>query len=122
LILFVVQVSLDGWLFGAGRLGRVIAAQLTACSPVLLSSDHLGNTTPLDLLTWPVARLCVAVALLRDRPRWWLGGGVAAGIGLSPQPRRPITAHGHPPICAQKVSAARHPISTGTNYTNCKTA
>jgi hypothetical protein len=26
--------------------------------------------------------LCVTVALLRDRPRWWLGGGVAAGIGL----------------------------------------
>jgi hypothetical protein len=69
-------------LFGAGTLGRVIAALLTACTPVLLSSDHLGNTTPLDLLTWPVVGLCVAVALLRDRPRWWLGGGVAAGIGL----------------------------------------
>jgi hypothetical protein len=89
---------------------------------VLLSSDHLGNTTPLDLLTWAVVALCVAVALLRDRPRWWLGGGVAAGIGLSPQPRRPVTADGHPPICAQKVSATRHPISTGTYSTNCKTS
>ena len=26
--------------------------------------------------------LCVTTALLRDRPRWWLGAGVAAGIGL----------------------------------------
>ncbi len=26
--------------------------------------------------------LCVATALLRDRPRWWLGAGAAAGIGL----------------------------------------
>ncbi|HEY3872593.1 MAG TPA: glycosyltransferase family 39 protein [Actinocrinis sp.] len=69
-------------LFGAGRLGRVAAALLTACSATLLSADHLGNTTPLDLLTWPAVALCVAVALLRDRPRWWLGGGVAAGIGL----------------------------------------
>jgi hypothetical protein len=78
----VVVAARFAALFGAGKLGRVIAALLTACSPVLLSSDHLGNTTPLDLLTWPVVTLCVAVALLRDRPRWWLGGGVAAGIGL----------------------------------------
>jgi hypothetical protein len=78
----VVLAARFAALFGAGRLGRVIAALLTACSPVLLSADHLGNTTPLDLLTWPVVALCVAVALLRDRPRWWLGGGGAAGIGL----------------------------------------
>jgi len=78
----VVLAARFAALFGAGRLGRVIAALLTACSPTLLSSDHLGNTTPLDLLTWPVVALCVAVALLRGRPRWWLGGGVAAGIGL----------------------------------------
>jgi len=78
----VVVAARFAALFGAGRLGRVLAALLTACTPVLLSSDHLGNTTPLDLLTWPVVGLCVAVALLRDRPRWWLGGGVAAGIGL----------------------------------------
>jgi hypothetical protein len=78
----VVLAARFAALFGAGGLGRVIAALLTACSPVLLSSDHLGNTTPLDLLTWPAVALCVAVALLRDRPRWWLGGGVAAGIGL----------------------------------------
>jgi hypothetical protein len=78
----VVLAARFAALFGAGRLGRVIAALLTACTPALLSSDHLGNTTPLDLLTWPVVGLCVAVALLRGRPRWWLGGGVAAGIGL----------------------------------------
>jgi hypothetical protein len=78
----VVLAARFAALFGAGTPGRVIAALLTACTPVLLSSDHLGNTTPLDLLTWPVVALCVAVALLRGRPRWWLGGGVAAGIGL----------------------------------------
>ncbi len=78
----VVLAARFAALFGAGPPGRVIAALLTACTPVLLSSDHLGNTTPLDLLTWPVVGLCVAVALLRGRPRWWLGGGVAAGIGL----------------------------------------
>jgi hypothetical protein len=78
----VVLAARFAALFGAGRPGRVVAALLTACSATLLSADHLGNTTPLDLLLWPVVTLCVAVALLRDRPRWWLGGGVAAGIGL----------------------------------------
>ncbi len=69
-------------LFGAGRVGRVLAALVMACSPVLLGADHVGNTTPIDLLAWPAALFCVAIALLRDRPRWWLGAGVAAGLGL----------------------------------------
>ena len=41
-----------------------------------------GNTTPYDLLAWTVVTVCAAMALLRDRPRWWLGAGVAAGIGV----------------------------------------
>jgi 4-amino-4-deoxy-L-arabinose transferase-like glycosyltransferase len=75
-------------LFGAGRgatgirSGRTFAALGTATAPVLLSATHIGNTTPYDLLAWAVVLLCVATALLRDRPRWWLGAGAAAGIGL----------------------------------------
>jgi hypothetical protein len=69
-------------LFGAGRRGRVLAALSTACAPVIIGATHIGNTTPYDLLAWAVVLLCVATALLRDRPRWWLGAGAAAGIGL----------------------------------------
>jgi 4-amino-4-deoxy-L-arabinose transferase-like glycosyltransferase len=69
-------------LFGAGRAGRVLAALATACAPVLLAAVHVGNTTPYDLLAWAVVTWCVATALLRDRPRWWAGAGLAAGIGL----------------------------------------
>jgi 4-amino-4-deoxy-L-arabinose transferase-like glycosyltransferase len=69
-------------LFGAGRLGRVLAALATACAPIVIGAVHVGNTTPLDLLTWAAVLLCVSTALLRDRPRWWLGGGVVAGAGL----------------------------------------
>jgi 4-amino-4-deoxy-L-arabinose transferase-like glycosyltransferase len=69
-------------LFGAGRLGRVLAALGTACAPIVLGAVHIGNTTPLDLFTWAAVLLCVSTALLQDRPRWWLGGGVAAGAGL----------------------------------------
>jgi len=69
-------------LFGAGRAGRVLAALGTATAPVLMGACHIGNTTPYDLLAWAVVLLCVATALLRDRPRWWLGAGAAAGVGL----------------------------------------
>ena len=69
-------------LFGAGRFGRVLAALVTACAPVLLGAVHIGNTTPLDLLAWTAVLLCVSTALLRHRPRWWLTAGVVAGLGL----------------------------------------
>jgi hypothetical protein len=69
-------------LFDGGRAARVIAALAVAIAPVLLGAMHIGNTTPYDLLAWTVVTVCVATALLRDRPRWWLGAGVAAGIGI----------------------------------------
>jgi Dolichyl-phosphate-mannose-protein mannosyltransferase len=69
-------------LFDGGREARVIAALAAAIAPIFLGAMHNGNTTPYDLLAWTVVTVCVATALLRDRPRWWLGAGVAAGIGL----------------------------------------
>src|SRR5499427_858253 len=69
-------------LFGAGRFGRVLAALATACAPIVIGATHIGNTTPLELLAWAAVLLCVTTALLRHRPRWWLGAGAAAGAGL----------------------------------------
>jgi hypothetical protein len=67
---------------GAGRLGRVLAALCLAGAPVLLGAVHIGNTTPPALLAWTLVVLCVSTAIARDRPRWWLGAGIAAGLGL----------------------------------------
>lgn len=78
----VVLTARQAALLGAGRAGRVLAALAMACAPVLLAADHVGNTTPWDLLAWTVVVVCVSTALLRGRPRWWLGAGVAAGLGL----------------------------------------
>jgi 4-amino-4-deoxy-L-arabinose transferase-like glycosyltransferase len=69
-------------LFDGGRAARVIAALAVAIGPVFLGSVHVGNTTPYDLLAWTAITVCAATALLRGRPRWWLGAGVAAGIGI----------------------------------------
>jgi hypothetical protein len=78
----VVMAARFAALFGAGRFGQVLAALAMACTPVLIGADHIGNTTPLDVLAWTAVLLCVATALLRDRPHWWLGAGAVAGIGL----------------------------------------
>jgi len=78
----VVAAARLAALFGAGRPGRVLAALTTACAPVVIGAVHLGNTTPLDLLAWAAVLLCVTTALLRHKPRWWLGAGAAAGVGL----------------------------------------
>ena len=69
-------------LFDGARTARVVAALAVAIAPVFLGAMHVGNTTPYDLLAWTVVTTCVATALLRDRPRWWLGAGIAAGIGI----------------------------------------
>jgi 4-amino-4-deoxy-L-arabinose transferase-like glycosyltransferase len=69
-------------LFGAGRSGQILAALLTACAPLVVALAHLGITASPGLLAWAVVLLCVTTALLRDRPRYWLGAGLAAGIGL----------------------------------------
>jgi Dolichyl-phosphate-mannose-protein mannosyltransferase len=78
----VIMAARLAALFGAGRLGRVLAALITACAPVIIGAVHVGNTTPLDLLAWTAVLLCVSTALLRHRPRWWLAAGAAAGAGL----------------------------------------
>ena len=78
----VIMTARLAALFGAGRFGRVLAALVMACAPVLLGAVHIGNTTPLDLLAWTAVLLCVATALLRHRPRWWVAGGAVAGLGL----------------------------------------
>jgi 4-amino-4-deoxy-L-arabinose transferase-like glycosyltransferase len=69
-------------LFDGGRAARVIAALAVAIAPVFMATNHIGNTTPYDLLAWTLVTVCAAIALLRDRPRWWLGAGVAAGLGI----------------------------------------
>jgi Dolichyl-phosphate-mannose-protein mannosyltransferase len=78
----VVAAAKLAALMRAGRLGRILAALTTACAPVALGAAHYGNTTAPDLLAWAIVLVCAAMALLRDRPRWWLGAGVAAGLGL----------------------------------------
>ena len=78
----VVLAARQAVIFGAGRIGRILAALAMAGAPVLLGAVHIGNTTPPALLTWTLVVLCATTAIMREQPRWWLGAGVFAGVGL----------------------------------------
>jgi 4-amino-4-deoxy-L-arabinose transferase-like glycosyltransferase len=78
----VVMAARLAVLFGGGRFARVLAALATACAPLVIALAHLGITEPLNLLAWAAVLVCASTALLRDSPRWWLGAGAVAGLGL----------------------------------------
>jgi 4-amino-4-deoxy-L-arabinose transferase-like glycosyltransferase len=66
---------------GGGRLAQVLAA-LSAFSAFPLIAGHTLATATPDLLVWLLVLLFAMRALLRNRPRYWLGVGLVTGLGL----------------------------------------
>jgi 4-amino-4-deoxy-L-arabinose transferase-like glycosyltransferase len=79
----VVVAGLTAREFGGGKRAQLLAAAGTATMPVLLASDHLANTTPYALLAWAGLALVVVRIGRTGDCRWWLAGGLVAGLGLA---------------------------------------
>ncbi len=79
----VVVGGLTAREFGGARRAQLLAAVGTATMPVLLSSDHLANTTPYALLAWAGLALVVVRIGRTGDCRWWLAGGLVAGLGVA---------------------------------------
>ena len=79
----VVVAGLTAREFGGTRRSQLLAAFGTAMAPWLLSSDHLANTTPYALLGWAALALVVVRIGRTSDCRWWLAGGVIAGLGVA---------------------------------------
>jgi Dolichyl-phosphate-mannose-protein mannosyltransferase len=79
----VVVAGLTAREFGGARRAQLLAAAGTATIPTLLSSDHLANTTPYALLAWAGLSLVVARIGRTGDCRWWLAGGLVAGLGVA---------------------------------------
>jgi hypothetical protein len=79
----VVVGGLTAREFGGTRRAQLLAAAGTAVMPVLLSSDHLANTTPYALLAWAGLALIVVRIGRTGDCRWWLAGGLVAGLGVA---------------------------------------
>jgi hypothetical protein len=79
----VVVAGLAAREFGGGRRAQLLAAVGTATMPVLLAADHLANTTPYELLAWSGLALIVVRIGRTGDCRWWLAGGLVAGLGVA---------------------------------------
>ena len=69
--------------FGGGKRAQLLAAIGTATMPVLLGSAHVANTTAYELLAWAGLALVVARIGRTGDCRWWLAGGLVAGLGVA---------------------------------------
>jgi 4-amino-4-deoxy-L-arabinose transferase-like glycosyltransferase len=65
---------------GGGARAQLLAAVGTSSTFVLVCG-HVLLTASVDLVVWAAVILCTCRALLRDQPRWWVGAGLAVGIG-----------------------------------------
>ena len=69
--------------FGGGKRAQLLAAIGTATMPVLLGAAHFANTTAYELLAWAGLALVVARIGRTGDCRWWLAGGLIAGLGVA---------------------------------------
>lgn len=67
--------------FGGGRRAQLLTAIAVATMPTLLGGGHIANTTSYMVLACAGLALVVARIGRTGDTRWWLAGGVVAGIG-----------------------------------------
>lgn len=67
---------------GGGRWAHAVAAVAVAIAPISLGSGALFQYVSFDYLWWVVVAYFVIRLLKSGNPRWWLGIGVAVGLGL----------------------------------------
>ena len=79
----VVVGALTAREFGGGKRAQLLAAIGTATMPVLLGAAHVANTTSYAVLAWAGLALVVARIGRTGDCRWWLAGGLVAGLGVA---------------------------------------
>jgi len=77
----VVVAGLTAREFGGGNRAQLLAA--AGPIPVLLGADHVANTTGYELLAWAGLALVVVRIGRTGDCRWWLAGGLVAGLGVA---------------------------------------
>jgi len=77
----VVVAGLTAREFGGTRRAQLLAA--VGPVPVVLGAAHVANTTPYALLAWAGLALVVVRIGRTGDCRWWLAGGLVAGLGVA---------------------------------------
>jgi len=79
----VVVAGLTAREFGGGKRSQLLAAIGTATMPALLGAGHVANTTSYAVLAWAALALVVVRIGRTGDCRWWLAGGLVAGLGVA---------------------------------------
>jgi hypothetical protein len=77
----VVVAGLTAREFGGSKRAQLLAA--VGPIPVLLGAAHVANTTAYALLAWAGLALVVVRIGRTGDCRWWLAGGLIAGLGVA---------------------------------------
>jgi len=80
--LLVIMAALFARELGGGRRAQVLAALAVLASPLFLRAANLFQPVVFDQLLWSLALFALARLCWRPDPRWWVGLGVALGLGL----------------------------------------
>ena len=67
---------------GGGRFARVLAALAVALAPVYLLMHHWMTMNAFEPLIWMGCVWCIVRSINTAQPRYWLGFGILAGIGM----------------------------------------
>jgi hypothetical protein len=78
----VVLAAMMARAFGGGRFALLLTAVAVTIPPIYLSDGTLLTTNSLEPLLWTAAIGFAVLAVKHEQPRYWLGFGVVAGIGL----------------------------------------
>ena len=78
----VVLVGLMTRDFGGKRPAQLLAALAVAVAPAALTAGTMIQYMSFDYLFWVLLAFFVVRVLATDDPRWWLGVGAAAGLGM----------------------------------------
>jgi 4-amino-4-deoxy-L-arabinose transferase-like glycosyltransferase len=80
--LIVVLAAMIASELGGRRYAQILTALAVSIAPIYLSDGSLMTTNCLEPLLWVGAVYCAILAVKRSQPRWWLGFGAIAGVGL----------------------------------------
>jgi 4-amino-4-deoxy-L-arabinose transferase-like glycosyltransferase len=78
----MVMAGLMARELGGSRWAQIVTALATAISPMALCMGTMMQYISPDFLWWVLSAYCMIRLLKSDNPRWWLGIGVAIGLGM----------------------------------------
>jgi|SRR5579872_1790870 len=80
--LLVVQAAATARQLGGRRYAQILTAICVALAPQFLSNGGLLGTNCLEPTLWLGCAQFVVLAIQRNDPRYWIGFGVVAGLGM----------------------------------------